>query len=101
MAPIGWKHISVPTKAPMRETNESKAGMELAMIYPIAVTPKVQDNQTIQCVGVLLFRWREPRRILTKMYFAGILKREKKVREVEMKKVGWRSYMCDDCCGDN
>lgn len=70
----------------MRETNESKAGMELAMIYPIAVTPKVQDNQTIQCVGVLLFRWREPRRILTKMYFAGILKREKKVREVETKR---------------
>lgn len=32
MQPIGWKHMRVPSKAPMRETNESNTGTELAMI---------------------------------------------------------------------
>lgn len=64
--------ISGPSKAPMRETKASKMGIVLAMIQAIRMIPNVQLSQVIQCVGELLVRWREPRRILTNMNFAGI-----------------------------
>lgn len=56
----------------MRETSESKTGIVLAIMYAITIMPNVQLNQQTQWVIVLLFRWREPRRRWTKMYFAGI-----------------------------
>lgn len=72
IAPIGWMHMTGPSRAPIRETKAEKAGMVLAMIQAITVIEKVQLNQTIQCVGVLPLRCREPRRAWTKMNFAGI-----------------------------
>lgn len=72
MQPMGWKHVSVPSKEPTSETSESKTGMALAIMYAIVVTPKVQLNQAIQWVGVLLDKCLEPRRAFTNMYFAGI-----------------------------
>jgi hypothetical protein len=72
MQPIGWKHIRVPSNAPMRETKESNTGTELAMIYATTAMPEVQLSQVTQWVMLLLFRCREPRRMWTKMYFAGI-----------------------------
>lgn len=60
----------------MRETKESKTGIVLAMMYAITMIPKVQLSQQTQWVIVLLFRWREPRRRWTKMYFAGICRAE-------------------------
>lgn len=56
----------------MRETRASKAGIVLAMMYAITVTPKVQPSQESQWVGVMLFKCGDPRRRWTKMYFAGI-----------------------------
>jgi hypothetical protein len=32
MQPIGWKHIIVPSKAPIRDTKELNTGMVLAII---------------------------------------------------------------------
>lgn len=61
-----------PSKAPMRETKASKTGIVLAIMKAMIVMPKVQVNQDIQCVGVLLLRWRELRSAWTKMNFAGI-----------------------------
>jgi hypothetical protein len=74
MQPYGWKHRIVPRSAPIREVRASKPGIVLEMMYAMMVMPPVQLNQQIQCVGVLRFRWREPRRRRTKMYFAGIYK---------------------------
>lgn len=31
MQPMGWKHMNVPSKAPISETRLSKTGMALAM----------------------------------------------------------------------
>lgn len=73
IAPIGWMHITGPSKAPMRDTKESKTGIVLAMIQAITVTPKVHANQVIQWVGVLLLRCLDPRSIWTKMNLDGIL----------------------------
>ena len=56
----------------MSETSPSKTGMALAMMYATTVTPSVQLNHTSQWIGLLLVRWREPRRMWTKMYLAGI-----------------------------
>lgn len=63
MNPMGWKHMSVPSKAPIREISELKTGIALAMMYAITVTPKVQLSQVIQWIGELLVRCLEPRRI--------------------------------------
>lgn len=65
-------HMTGPSKAPMRETKASKTGIVLAIMKAMIVMPKVQVNQDIQCVGVLLLRWRELRSAWTKMNFAGI-----------------------------
>lgn len=64
--------MSGTSKAPISETSPSKTGIALAMIYAITTTPKVQPSQAIQCIGVLLVKWWEPRRMWMKMYFAGI-----------------------------
>lgn len=72
IAPYVCRHMSGPNKAPMRETSPSNTGMALAMMYATTMTLRVQLNQTSQWVGLLLVRWREPRRRWTKMYFAGI-----------------------------
>lgn len=32
MQPMGWKHMNVPSKAPISETRLSKTGMALAMM---------------------------------------------------------------------
>ena len=71
MHPMGWKHMSVPSRAPISETSESKTGMALAMMYAIMVTPKVQLSQVPQCMGELLVRCLEPWRMWMKMYLAG------------------------------
>lgn len=71
--------MSEPSKAPMSETNESNTGIALAMMYAITVMPKVQPSQVIQCMGVLLVKCREPRRMWMKMNFAGICMRCKHV----------------------
>lgn len=49
IAPIGWKHIRVPKRAPMSETKGPNTGMALAMTYETNVIPAVQLNQTAQC----------------------------------------------------
>ena len=76
MQPIGWKHMSVPSKAPIRDTSESKTGIALAMIYAITVTVSVQPNQVHQWTQVLLVRCREPRRRVRKTYLAGSCARQ-------------------------
>lgn len=61
--PYGWRQRIVPSRAPIKETRASNAGIVLAMMYAITVMPKVQPSQQAQCVKVLVFRWREPRRM--------------------------------------
>lgn len=72
IAPYVCMHMSGPSRAPISETSPSKTGMALAMMYATTVTPSVQLNHTSQWIGLLLVRWREPRRMWTKMYLAGI-----------------------------
>lgn len=69
--PIGWKHIKVPSSAPMRETRLSKTGMALAIMYEIRVAPNVHPNQVAQWITVLAVRCSEPRSKRTKTYFPG------------------------------
>lgn len=72
MQPYGWRHRIVPRRAPISDTSASNTGMLLAIIYATTVMPSVQLSQHTQWVMVLVFRWREPRRRWTKIYFAGI-----------------------------
>ena len=46
--PIGWKHMSVPRRAPIRETKPPKTGMALAITYALMVTPPVHESQKSQ-----------------------------------------------------
>lgn len=52
-----------PISAPIREIKASNTGIVLAMMYAIMVIPNTQLSQQIQCVGELLVRCRETRRI--------------------------------------
>ena len=45
MQPMGWNDMSVPRRAPMRETRPPKTGMAEAMMYAITAQPKVQPIQ--------------------------------------------------------
>ena len=98
MHPMGWKHMSVPSREPISETSESKTGMALAMMYAITVTPKVQLSQVIQCVGELLARCLVPWRMWMKMYFAGnymCVSRWKVLACVSMHVLLCELYVCD------
>jgi hypothetical protein len=71
MKPMGTMHMNGANVAPTRPTKLEKMGIALPMMYATRVVPKVQPTHTIQCVGVFVLRWRDPRRTLTKMYLAG------------------------------
>lgn len=74
MAPIGWKHIRVPRRAPTSDTRPPNTGMELAITYAIMVLVIVQPSQTSQWVRVLSVRCLDPLRRRMKMYLAGSYK---------------------------
>jgi hypothetical protein len=42
------------------------------MMYAVRETAPVKPNQVIQCLAVLWLRWRVPRRVRMKKYFAVI-----------------------------
>lgn len=70
--PYGWKHMSVPRRAPMRDTRPPKTGIALAMMYAIMVTLPVHANQVAQCTIPLELRCLVPRNKRINMYLAGI-----------------------------
>lgn len=77
MQAMGWKQVSVPSRAPMSDTRASKEGMALAIMYAMTVTLTVHPSQVIQCVGELLVRWGEPRRRWTNMNLDGIYRNQR------------------------
>lgn len=71
MHPIGWKDMSVPSSAPIRDTRLSKTGIALAMMYAITVMLSVHPSQVSQWMGEFEARCLDPRRMRMKMIFAG------------------------------
>lgn len=56
MPPMGWKQMSVPSRAPMSETRPPKTGMALAMMYAMPAQLPVQPIQVVQWIVVLRAR---------------------------------------------
>lgn len=83
---MGWNDITVPSKAPTRETISSKAGIVLAIMYAINVMAKLQPSHVHQWFIVLPVECLDPGRMRTKMYFANNCRVSISIQDIQAEK---------------